>query len=117
MCKSEQDEAQCVVYTKYKKIHCLKHEKLLLPSGLSKLFDLVSALCSNQGVLRMSNINQFLLRVQNGRFVAAGEPAFYVPHGEDTFALNLKYICSYYRRVVGMPLTPAQDTASKSKES
>ena len=61
----------------------------------------------------MSNINNFLRRVQNGRFVADGRPVFYAALGDGTFALNLECICSYYRSISGVSLTPAQETVNK----
>ena len=98
-----------MVYTGYKKIHCPKFETLLLPNGLSMLFGLVSARCFDRGVLTMSNINNLFLSIQDGRFVAAGRPAFYAVLGNDTFALNLECIFSYYCCIGGVHLTPAQD--------
>ena len=111
--KREWEDAQRAVYTGYKKLHGLKLETLLLPNGLSTLFGPVSARRSDRGVLAMSGINAFLHRVQDGRFSAAGRPVYYAALGDATFALNLACICSYYRRIGALQLTPAQNTVNR----
>ncbi len=77
-------------------------ETVFLPSGLCTLFGPVSARWADAGVLRMSNLNEFLVDVQHGRFAtAAGDEVFYSAFGDLAFNLGMQCIQSYYRDFAG----------------
>jgi hypothetical protein len=64
-------DAQQAFYTWYCKYHGFKIEFILMPE-LSHTFGPVSARPNNVAVLRMSNLNKFLLLLQRGLWITAG---------------------------------------------
>jgi len=73
-----------------------------IPNRLSTLFGPVSARRADAGVLRMSNLNEFLVAVQCGRFAtAAGDEVFYSAFGDLAFNLGMQCIQSYYHDFAG----------------
>lgn len=59
--------AQRAVYTRFKKLHGVKIETVMLPNGISTVFGPTSARPNDvAGVLRMSNLDEFLFALQQG---------------------------------------------------
>ena len=103
--KVEYDEMQRAFYTGYKKYHGIKYETILLPNGISTLFGPVSVRHSDQGVLLMSAVNNFLTNLQNGLFAENGLPVFYSVLGDSAYrAGGLRCVQSYYRSYNGQEL-------------
>mmetsp|Transcript_21584 Transcript_21584/g.33391 ORF Transcript_21584/g.33391 Transcript_21584/m.33391 type:complete len:504 (+) Transcript_21584:121-1632(+) len=98
--KPEYPAAQRAFYTGFKKLHGIKVETVFLPNGISTIFGPVSARRSDIPVLQMSNLNEFLVRIQihnQHEYSALGDSAYHV---------NLRCICSYFKRYAGQqPLT------------
>jgi hypothetical protein len=75
---------------------------VFLPNGLCNLFGPVSARRADAGVLRMSNLNEFIVAVQRGRFAtAAGDEVFCSVFGNLAFNLGMQCIQSYCRDSAG----------------
>jgi hypothetical protein len=67
-----------------------------MPNGISTLFGPVSAQRADVGVLAMSNLNVFLVELQQGRFVTlAGDDVFFCGFGDLAYNLGLQCIQSY----------------------
>jgi len=66
--KAEYQDAQQAFYTGYKKFHGIKVEEIHLPNGMSFLFGPVSARHNDAGVLQMSNVDNYLAAIQEGKF-------------------------------------------------
>lgn len=96
--KEEYDIMQRAFYTGYKKIHGIKVETVFLPNGISTLFGPVSArLTDVENVLQMSQLNQFLVHLQQGR------PYEYQALGDGVYGGNLRCIRSYFKSLAGQP--------------
>ena len=115
--KPEYPAAQRAFYTGFKKLHGIKVETVFLPNGISTIFGPVSARRSDIPVLQMSNLNEFLVRIQihnQHEYSALGDSAYHV---------NLRCcICSYFKRYAGQqPLTNHErrcnDAIKKARES
>ena len=69
---------------------------MFLPNGISTLFGPVSARRNDAGVLKISNLNEFLVGIQRGRFAtAAGDEVFFSAFGDLAFNLGLQCVQSY----------------------
>ena len=96
--KAEYEETQRAVYTGYKKIHGLKVETVFLPNGLIFLFGPVSARRNDMGVLRMSDLSGFLVKVQHELFLLAGVRFYtYSVLGDSAFTVGYGCIQSYFK--------------------
>jgi hypothetical protein len=95
--KEEYADSQQAIFTVYIHAHGIKVETMFLPNGLCTLFGSVSAWRANAGVLQISNLNEFLVAVQHGRFAtAAGDEVFYSAFGNLAFNLGMQCIQSCY---------------------
>jgi hypothetical protein len=66
--------------------------------GISTLFGPVSARRADPGVLAISNLNSFLLMIQQGQFATAdGGEVIYSVFGDSAFNLGMQCILGYYR--------------------
>ena len=78
--KEKYDIAQRSVYTGYKKCHGIKVETVMLPNGISTVYSPTSARIHDlSGVLQMSGVDQFLVKIQQGRahiYSAMGDGAY-----------------------------------------
>lgn len=101
---ADYDEMQRAFYTGYKKYHGIKYESILLPNGLVTLFGPVSARHSDRGVQLMSNINRFLVNLQNGVFSIGDRPVFFSVFGDSAYHGVLRCIQSYYKSLNGEEL-------------
>ena len=100
--KEEYADSQQAFFTGYIHAHGIKVETVFLPNGLCTLFGPVSARRADAGVLRMSNLNEFLVDVQRGRFAtAAGDEVFYSAFGDLAFKHGMQCIQSYYHNFTG----------------
>ena len=108
--KVEYLDTQEAFYTGYQKLHGFKVETCFLPNGLSFLFGPVSARRGDAGVLRMSNLNPFLVWIQHGMFrLATGTAVYFGLFGDTAFNLGYECIQSYYRAYgVGAQLSDAE---------
>jgi len=59
---------QRAVYTRYKRMHGLLMLTVMLPNGISFLYGPCSARRNDRGLVNMSNLDQHLDNIQNGRF-------------------------------------------------
>ena len=97
--RNEYAVAQRAFYTGYKKIHGIKVETVFLPNGISTLFGPVSSrLHDVNGVLQMSNLNEFLVSIQQQN------QHEYQALGDSTYKVNLCCIWSYFKSFAGQPL-------------
>jgi hypothetical protein len=64
--RAEYADAQQAFYTGYIKAHGIKVETVFLPNGLCTLFGPVSARRAGASVAAMSNLNAFLVLIQQG---------------------------------------------------
>jgi hypothetical protein len=87
---ADYDEMQRAFSTGYKKFHGIKYESILLPNGLVTLFGPVSARHSDRGVQLMTNINRFLVNLQNGVFSVGGKPVFFSVLGDSAYQGGLR---------------------------
>jgi len=101
--------AQRAFYTRFKKLHGIKVETVFLPNGMSTVFGPVSArrydATGVNGVLQMSNLNAFLVRIQTHY------QHEYAAFGDSVYNVNLRCIRSYFRRYVGQPPLTAHERA------
>jgi hypothetical protein len=96
--KAEYADAQQAFYSGYVKNHGIKVETIFLPNGLSTLFGPVPAQRADAGVLAMSNLNEFLVQLQHGRFVYCdGAEVLFGAFEDSAFNLGLQCIQSCYR--------------------
>jgi hypothetical protein len=65
--KAEYEDAQRAFYTGYKKFHGIKVEAIHLPNGMSFLFGPVSVHHYDAGLFQMSNIDNYLVAIQDGK--------------------------------------------------
>lgn len=85
---------QRALYTRYKKLHGIKMETVMLPNGISTLYGPASARASDvgDGVLRMSGLDDFLFEIQQGR------PHIYSGFGDSVYGMaGLRCIRSYFK--------------------
>jgi len=101
--KPEYPVAQRAFYTGFKKLHGIKVETVFLPNGISTLFGPVSARRSDIPVLQMSNLNEFLVRIQ------LHKQHEYSALGDSIYNINLRCIRSYFKRYVGQPPLTAHE--------
>ncbi len=66
--KEAYEDVQRQFYTGYKTFHGIKVEAIHLPNGKSFLFGPVSACHNDAGLLQMSNIDNYLAAIQDGKF-------------------------------------------------
>lgn len=96
--REEYDIMQRAFYTGYKKLHGIKVETVFLPNGMSTLFGPVSArLTDVENVLQMSQLNTFLVHLQQGR------QHEYQALGDGVYGTNLRCIRSYFKSRAGQP--------------
>ena len=89
-----------------------------MPDGLSHIFEPVSARPNNFAVLRMGNLNEFLLLLQRGLWITAGSTqVLFVAFGDGAYNLVLPCISSYYCAFGGVPLTNDQDKCNQHLRS
>jgi hypothetical protein len=116
--KNEYADAQQAFYTGYCKYHGFKIESILLPDGLSHIFGPVLARPNNVAVLRMSNLNEFLILLQRGLCITAGGvEVLFMTFGDGAYNLGLACISSYYHAFGGVPLTDDQDECNQHLRS
>jgi hypothetical protein len=99
--KSEYRIAQESVYTRYKKIHGIKMETVLLPNGISTVYGPCSARVNDIGLMRnLSGLDQFLFHIQQGRDV------MHCLLEDGIYNCNaLRCIRSYFKSFAGHPLS------------
>ncbi len=105
--KPQQYESQRSVYTRYKKLHGIKVETVLLPNGISTIFGPDSARIHNVGgIMLISGLDDFLWDIQQ-KMPWAPYSAF----GNSTYnAQHLRCTWSYYCPLIpGIPLSPQQE--------
>jgi len=114
--KEEYAETQEAFYSGYQKFHGVKVETCFIPNGLSFIFGPVSARRGDAGVLRMSNLNAFLVWLQHGLFFLTGGVAvYYGVFGDTAFNLGLECIQSYYRAYgAGVQLSAAEQKCNNA---
>ena len=96
--RNEYSVAQRAFYTGYKKIHGIKVETVFLPNGISTVFGPVSSrLHDVNGVLQMSNLNEFLVSIQEQN------QHEYQALGDSAYGINLRCIRSYFKSFAGQP--------------
>ena len=102
--KPKYTEAQRSIYTKFKKVHGIKVEAIMLPNGIMFVYGPVSCRVADVGgVVRMSNVDQFLTTLQEA------EPQRYYAFGDSPYGTRyLQSICSYFFAVGGGRITDAQ---------
>ena len=117
--RAEYANAQQAFYTGYIKAHGIKVETVFLPNGLCTLFGPVSARCANAGVAAMSNLNAFLVLIQQGQFFSpVGAEVLFSAFGGSAFNLGHQCIQSYYRAfAAGAQLTDAQKRCNAAMRS
>lgn len=94
--------SQRSIYTRFKKVHGIKMETVLLPNGISTIYGPGSARRHDTGgMLRMSGLNDFLVNIQQGR---PETTPLYAGLGDCIYGVNLEAIRSYYKA----HFTPAQ---------
>ncbi len=96
--KEAYEDVQQAFYTGYKKFHGIKVEAIHLPNGMSFLFGPVSARHNDAGLLQMSNIDNYLAAIQDGKFTVA------TPDGQR----SLQCVQSYFFPLGGAELTEAE---------
>lgn len=110
--KAEYHDAQQAFYTGYKKFHGIKVEEIHLPNGMSFLFGPVSAHHNDAGVLQMSNIDNYLAAIQEGKFTVATANGLrsvtYSVLGDSAFNFGLHCVQLYFCSVGGAELTEAE---------
>jgi hypothetical protein len=108
--RAEYADAQQAFYTGYIKAHGIKVETVFLPNGLCTLFGPVSAQRADAGVAAMSNLNAFLVLIQQGQFFSSTRTeVLFSAFGDCAFNLVHQCIQSYYRAFgAGAQLTDAQ---------
>jgi hypothetical protein len=112
--RNEYANPQQAFYTGYCKYHGFKIESILTPDGLSHIFGPVSARPNNVAVLRMSNLNEFLILLQRGLWITAGgAEVLFMAFGDGAYNLGLACISLYYRAFGGVPLTDDQDECNQ----
>lgn len=91
-------------------------ETTFLPNGLSFLFGPVSARQGDAGVLRMSNLNPYLVWLQHGCFtLATGTAEYFGLFGDTPFILGYECIQSYYKAYgVGAQLSDAENQCNNT---
>ena len=112
-------DARQAFYTGYIKDHGLKVETVFLPNGISTLFGPVLARRNDVGVLRMSNLNEFLVAIQRGHYVTtAGEDIFYSAFGDSALNLGMQCMQCYYREfMAGVELDAARSKSNAAMRS
>ena len=91
--KPEYADAQQAFYSGYTKAHGIKIESILLPNGISTIFGPVSSRRADTGVLLMSNLNNYLVELQRGRFFTReGAEVYYSGLSDSAFDLGLQCI-------------------------
>jgi hypothetical protein len=108
--RAEYANAQQAFYMGYIKVHGIKVETVFLPNGLCALFGPVSAWRADASVAAMSNLNAFLVLIQQGQFFSpAGAEVLFSAFGDCAFNLGDQCIQSYYCTfAAGVQLTDAQ---------
>jgi hypothetical protein len=110
--KAEYEDAQQAFYTGYKKIHGIKVETIHLPNGMSFLFGPVSARHNDAGLLQMSNVDNYLAAIQDGKFTVATadgpQSVTYSVLGDSAFNFGLQCVQSYFTPLGGAELTEAE---------
>lgn len=96
--------AQESVYTRYKKIHGIKIETVLLPNGISTIYGPCSARVNDIGLMRnLSGLDQFLYEIQQG------QQTIYCVLGDGIYNCNaLRCTRSYFKSFAGLPLSADQ---------
>jgi hypothetical protein len=98
--KAAYEDVQRAFYTGYKKFHGIKVEAIHLPNGMSFLFGPVSARHNDAGLLQMSNIDNYLAAIQDGKFTVAtpdGQRSVtYSVLGDSAFNFGLQCVQSYF---------------------
>jgi hypothetical protein len=117
--RAEYANAQQAFYTGYIKAHGIKVETAFLPNGLCTLFGPVSARCVDTGIAAMSNLNAFLILIQQGQFFSpAGAEVLFSAFGDCAFILGHQGIKSYYRTFAAIvQLTDAQKRCNAAMRS
>jgi hypothetical protein len=110
--KAAYEDAQRAFYTGYKKFHGIKVEAIHLPNGMSFLFGPVSARHNDAGLLLMSNIDNYLAAIQDGKFTVAtpdGQRSVtYSVLGDSAYNFGLQCVQSYFFPHGGAELTEAE---------
>ncbi len=94
-------DAQKSVYFRWKSLHRIKVETVLLTNGMSTIFGLVSVRQNNRDMLNLSSLDRVLALIQ----------ASLPPHcrcmlfGDSIFCGLLQYITTYYRALLPNVLT------------
>jgi hypothetical protein len=108
--RNEYADAQQAFYTGYCKYNGFKIESILTPDGLSHIFGPVLARPKDVAVLRMSNLNEFLILLQRGLWITTGSAeVLFTAFGDGAYNLGLACISLYYCAFEGAPLTNDQD--------
>jgi hypothetical protein len=117
--RAEYVDAQQVFYTGYIKAHGIKVETVFLPNGLCTLFGPVSARRDDADVAAMSNLNAFLVLIQQGQFFSPTRTeVLFSAFGDCAFNLGHECIQSYYRAFgAGAQLTDAQKRCNAAMKS
>ena len=82
---------------------------VVTPDGISYVYGPVSARPNDINVLNMSNLNNYMHRLQLGLFeTSTGDEVIYSVFGDGIFNLGLWCISSRFRQLAGLPLTYEQ---------
>jgi hypothetical protein len=96
--RAEFPDGNRAYYTGYTKYHGYKVLTVVTPDGMSYVYGPVSARPNDIGVLHMSNLNDFLHRLQLGLFqTSTGDEIIYSVFGDGIFNLGLRCISSRFQ--------------------
>ena len=102
-------DGQRAYYSGYTHYHGYKVLTVVTPDGISYVYGPVSARPNDINVLNMSNLNNYMHRLQLGLFeTSTGDEVIYSVFGDGIFNLGLWCISSRFRQLAGLPLTYEQ---------
>ena len=112
-------DAQQALYSGYTHRHGIRVETCFWPDGICTVFGPITARYHDASVLRTSNLNFFLYRLQLDCFTSEDRnPVFYTAFGNCAYNLGMQCIQLYHHPFgAGGPLTAKQNHCNRAMKS